>query len=67
MSNKTTGRSLDHGRVLEDKVAIVTGAGRGIGAPDEVAATGVWLCSDQPSFITGAVIPVDGGRLAGGA
>jgi NAD(P)-dependent dehydrogenase (short-subunit alcohol dehydrogenase family) len=38
-----------------------------IGAPDEVARTVTWLCSDQASFITGATIAIDGGRLAGGA
>ncbi len=76
---------------LTGKVALITGASRGIGAatahafaqagaavvqavpmrrlgrPEEVAATVVWLCSDQASFITGATIPIDGGRLAGGA
>lgn len=36
-----------------------------IGLPEEVAATVVWLCSEAASFITGAVISVDGGRLAG--
>ncbi len=41
-------------------------AGR-IGRPQEVAALVVWLCSDQASFVTGATIPVDGGRLSGGA
>src|SRR5579859_4523884 len=40
---------------------------RRIGLPEEVAATVVWLCSDLASFITGAIIPIDGGRLAGGA
>ncbi|WP_240137840.1 SDR family NAD(P)-dependent oxidoreductase [Streptomyces sp. MUM 178J] len=38
---------------------------RRIGRPDEVAAAAVWLCSDEASFITGAVLPVDGGKLAG--
>jgi NAD(P)-dependent dehydrogenase (short-subunit alcohol dehydrogenase family) len=38
-----------------------------IGSVDEVAATVVWLCSDAASFIAGAVIPIDGGRLAGAA
>jgi NAD(P)-dependent dehydrogenase (short-subunit alcohol dehydrogenase family) len=38
---------------------------RRIGQPDEVAATVAWLCSDDASFITGAVITIDGGRLAG--
>jgi NAD(P)-dependent dehydrogenase (short-subunit alcohol dehydrogenase family) len=36
-----------------------------IGRPDEVAATVVWLCSDAASFLTGATIPIDGGKLAG--
>ena len=35
-----------------------------LGNPGEVAETILWLCSDQASFITGAVIPIDGGQLA---
>jgi NAD(P)-dependent dehydrogenase (short-subunit alcohol dehydrogenase family) len=38
---------------------------RRIGRPEEVADAVVWLCSDQASFITGATIPIDGGKLAG--
>jgi NAD(P)-dependent dehydrogenase (short-subunit alcohol dehydrogenase family) len=38
-----------------------------IGRPEEVAAAVVWLCSDQASFVTGATIPIDGGRLSAGA
>jgi NAD(P)-dependent dehydrogenase (short-subunit alcohol dehydrogenase family) len=38
-----------------------------VGRVEEVARTAVWLCSDDASFITGAVLSVDGGRLAGGA
>ena len=38
-----------------------------IGKPEEVAATVTWLLSDQASFITGAVIPIDGGKTAAGA
>jgi NAD(P)-dependent dehydrogenase (short-subunit alcohol dehydrogenase family) len=38
---------------------------RRTGTAAEVAQTVVWLCSPQSSFITGAVIPVDGGQLAG--
>jgi NAD(P)-dependent dehydrogenase (short-subunit alcohol dehydrogenase family) len=36
-----------------------------IGSPQEVADAVVWLCSDQASFITGATLPIDGGKLAG--
>lgn len=35
-----------------------------IGTVDEVAALTVWLCSAQAGFVTGAVIPVDGGFTA---
>lgn len=38
-----------------------------IGRPEEVGALAAWLCSDQAGFITGATIPIDGGRLSGGA
>ena len=38
---------------------------RRIGRAEEVAAAVLWLCSDQASFITGAVIPIDGGQYSG--
>jgi NAD(P)-dependent dehydrogenase (short-subunit alcohol dehydrogenase family) len=38
---------------------------RRTGTAEEVAQTVVWLCGDQSSFITGVVIPVDGGQSAG--
>jgi NAD(P)-dependent dehydrogenase (short-subunit alcohol dehydrogenase family) len=31
------------------------------GSPDELKGPVVWLCSDAASFVTGTVIPVDGG------
>ncbi len=38
---------------------------RRIGTAAEVAQAVLWLCSDQSSFITGTVMPVDGGQSAG--
>jgi NAD(P)-dependent dehydrogenase (short-subunit alcohol dehydrogenase family) len=35
-----------------------------IGTPEEVAEAVVWLCSDAASFITGVVLPIDGGTTA---
>jgi NAD(P)-dependent dehydrogenase (short-subunit alcohol dehydrogenase family) len=35
-----------------------------IGKPEEVAWGIVFLASDEASFITGAVLPIDGGFLA---
>jgi NAD(P)-dependent dehydrogenase (short-subunit alcohol dehydrogenase family) len=34
------------------------------GDPAEVAAAVVWLCSEQPSFVTGVALPVDAGSVA---
>ena len=38
---------------------------RRIGSVTEVANVVRWLCSPQSSFVTGAVIPIDGGQSAG--
>ena len=34
------------------------------GKPEEITGAVLWLLSDQASFVTGAVIPVDGGFMA---
>jgi NAD(P)-dependent dehydrogenase (short-subunit alcohol dehydrogenase family) len=38
---------------------------RRIGAVTEVASTVLWLCSEQASYITGIVVPIDGRQSAG--
>jgi NAD(P)-dependent dehydrogenase (short-subunit alcohol dehydrogenase family) len=36
------------------------------GDPEELIGTAVWLCSDAARFVTGIVVPVDGGFMAFG-
>lgn len=46
-----------------DRLAATTPANR-VSTPDEIAAGIVFLASDAASMVHGAVLPVDGGRLA---
>jgi len=52
----------DDGSYTERAKAVIrkTPMGR-LGRPDELVGAVHWLCSDAASFVTGAVIPVDGG------
>ena len=43
-----------------EKIVAATPAAR-FGEPRELAGTVIWLCSAASSFVTGAVVPVDGG------
>lgn len=51
------------GKIIQNMVAH-TPLGR-MGSPEDVAETYVWLASDAASFITGAVLSVDGGLVPG--
>ena len=55
--------------VIQERPEPGRGAGgraiqRRLADPLEIARAAAWLCSDQASFITGAAVPVDGGRGA---
>lgn len=56
---KTNGSAKERQQAVE----AVTPAGR-LGRPEEIAATAEWLLLDCPSFLTGAVVPVDGAQTA---
>jgi len=56
---------LDRAGIDAQRQAAAATPMRRIGRPEEVAAAVLWLCSDQASFITGAIIPIDGGQYAG--
>jgi NAD(P)-dependent dehydrogenase (short-subunit alcohol dehydrogenase family) len=55
----------DDGGLTDRGSAIVarTPLGR-LGEPDDVASTVLWLASPASRFVTGAVVPVDGGYSA---
>jgi NAD(P)-dependent dehydrogenase (short-subunit alcohol dehydrogenase family) len=59
----TTRISPPPGSELHQRQISKTFLGR-TGQPEEVAAAAVFLASDEASYITGAVIPVDGGWTA---
>lgn len=46
-----------------DRLAEAAPAGR-VADPDEIAEAIVYLASDRSSFVHGAILPVDGGRIA---
>ncbi len=62
-------RSLERGMNADDPGAVHAMIGASIplaryGEPGEVAALVAFLCSDDASYITGGIYPVDGGSRA---
>lgn len=60
MTRELAARIEAGGRGIRDRVP----AGR-MGYPDEIGALAQFLCSNDASYITGAVITIDGGRSLG--
>jgi NAD(P)-dependent dehydrogenase (short-subunit alcohol dehydrogenase family) len=59
LTNEKTGELTDRGKTIIDH----TPMGR-FGQPDELIGTALWLLSDAAKFITGIVVPIDGGFSA---
>jgi len=57
--DETTGRPTERGRLSQQQVPM----GR-YGEPEEMVGAAMWLVSGAATYVTGAVIPVDGGLLA---
>ena len=52
------------GSAVQRRVAAAVPLGR-IGTVEDITAAALWLCSEASSFVTGTVLTVDGGQLAG--
>jgi NAD(P)-dependent dehydrogenase (short-subunit alcohol dehydrogenase family) len=59
LTDEKTGELTDRGRQIIDH----TPQGR-FGEPEDLVGTAVWLVSDAAKFVTGIVLPVDGGFSA---
>jgi NAD(P)-dependent dehydrogenase (short-subunit alcohol dehydrogenase family) len=57
------GLSPDNPEAMHAQIAARMPMGR-YGEPEEVAALVAFLCSEDASYITGGIYPIDGGRLA---
>lgn len=51
-----------NGAALEKQVLVRTPLGR-LGEASDVANAFLWLASDEAAFVTGTVLPVDGGFI----
>lgn len=56
LMDETTGEMTERGRQIVQAVPMAR-----YGKPEEISGAALWLLSEQSGFVTGAVIPVDGG------
>ena len=59
MTDEKTGELTPRGRAIIDHTPM-----RRFGDPEDLAGALVWLCSDAARFVTGIVVPIDGGFSA---
>jgi NAD(P)-dependent dehydrogenase (short-subunit alcohol dehydrogenase family) len=59
-----SGKALDNDPERKSKVLSRTPLGK-LGLPEDVANAAVFLCSDAAKYITGVILPVDGGNSIG--
>jgi NAD(P)-dependent dehydrogenase (short-subunit alcohol dehydrogenase family) len=57
-------KALDNDPVRKAKVIGRTPMGK-LGTPEDIANAAYFLCSDDAAYITGAILPVDGGNSIG--
>ena len=59
LTDEKTGELTERGKTVIDNVPMAR-----FGDPPEVVGAALWLFSDQASFVTGAIVPIDGGFSA---
>tara|TARA_R110002012_G_scaffold34041_3_gene98861 strand:+ start:6707 stop:7447 length:741 start_codon:yes stop_codon:yes gene_type:complete len=64
IKTKMTDKALDSDPPRKEKVFSRTPMGK-MGLPEDIADAVYFMCSDQAKFITGTVLPVDGGNSIG--
>jgi len=64
IATEMSARALDGDKERKSKVLSRTPMG-GLGQPSDVADAALFLASDESKYITGIVMPVDGGNSIG--